>query len=109
MKTGRFVHILEQWFVLISLSFLAGAVRLPAGELTQPVITSLRPDPSNVVVTANVPSGILLATLEGPQRLGAGSWKPRALIRTGRGGRALTFPVPRSPQLEVLRVRGDAA
>src|SRR6266849_1769851 len=105
MKTGRSFHILEQWFVLVSLGFLAGAVRMPAGELTQPVITSIRLDTSNVVVTANVPSGVLLATLEGRQRLGAGSWEPRALIRTDGGGGALTFRLPRSRQLEVLRAR----
>src|SRR5216683_2211327 len=77
MKTGRFFHIFEQWFGLVSLGFLASAVRLPAGELLQPVITSIRLDASNVVVTANMPSGVLLATLEGRQRLGAGSWEPR--------------------------------
>src|SRR6266446_5434212 len=78
MKTGRSLHILGQWLGLIALGFLAGTVRLPAGELLQPVITSIRLDTSNVVVTANVPSGVLLATLEGRQRLGAGSWEPRA-------------------------------
>ncbi len=108
MKTGRSFHILHPWFGLLSLGFLAGAVRLPAGELSQPVITSIRLDASNVVVTANVPSGVLLATLEGRQRLGAGSWEPRALIRTDGGGGVLTFRLPRSRQLEVLRVRGDA-
>src|SRR5713226_2360920 len=108
MKTGRFFHIFEQWFSLVSLGFLASALHMPAGELTQPVITSIRLDASNVVVTANVPSGVLLATLEGRQRLGAGSWEPRALVRRDGGGGTLTFRLPRSRQLEVLRVRGDA-
>ena len=99
MKTGRSFHILEQWFGFVSLGFLAGALRMSAGELSQPVITSIRLDASNVVVTANVPSGVQLATLEGRQRLGAGSWEPRALIRTDGGGGVLTFRLPRSRQL----------
>jgi hypothetical protein len=74
----------------------------------RPRILSIRLDRSEVVVEAEVPTGIRKVTLESHTRLGPAGWEPRAVARVdGQGGR-LEFRLPKSTALEVLRIRGDA-
>src|SRR2546425_750284 len=73
----------------------------------QPVITSVRLEGTNVVVTVQVPAGVKRVTLECRGRLGAGSWVPRALTRRDGAGGEVTFRLPQSGSVEVLRVRTD--
>jgi hypothetical protein len=72
-----------------------------------PTILNVRVERGEVVASVQVPSGVRKVTLESRTRLGVGAWVPRAVERLdGRGG-AVTFRLPMSAQLEVLRVRGD--
>src|SRR5207249_9340930 len=80
---------------------------LSASPEDQPVITSIRLEGTNIVVTAQVPDGIKRVTLECRSRLGAGSWQPRALTRLDDTGGQITFRIPKAAGLEVLRVRAD--
>jgi hypothetical protein len=73
-----------------------------------PVITSIRLDGGEVVVSVAVPAGVTKVTLEARTRLGAGTWAPRAVQRTDGSGKPVTFRLARSEKLEMLRVRGDA-
>src|SRR5437899_11160850 len=80
---------------------------ISASPEDQPVITSIRLERTNVVVTAQVPDGISRVTLECSSRLGAGSWEPRAVTRLDGTGGPVTFRIPKAAGLEVLRVRAD--
>src|SRR5688572_5035808 len=76
--------------------------------LDQPTIRSIQLQRTNLVVNAEVPAGIKKVTLESRARFGSGSWTPRAVLRlSGAGGEAV-FNIPRSTQLELLRIRADS-
>ena len=77
-------------------------------QTTQPVITSIRPEGTNVVVVANVPAGIRRVTLESRARFGAGAWAPAAVLQVDGAGGTVTFRLPCARTLELLRVRADA-
>jgi hypothetical protein len=72
------------------------------------VITSIRLDAGEVVVSVAVPAGVKKVTLEARTRLGAGTWAPCAVERTDGSGKPVTFRLARSERVEMLRVRGDA-
>lgn len=75
-----------------------------------PTITSITVDSTNVLVKVSVPSGIRKVTLEGRPRLGASSWAPRSVRRFDTltaGQSEISFLLPRSESIEVLRVRAD--
>ncbi|HXT39578.1 MAG TPA: beta-propeller domain-containing protein [Candidatus Angelobacter sp.] len=91
------------WSAAVGLFFVS--LLALAGD--SPSITSIRLDGTNVVVTAQVPAGIHRVTLECRSRLGAGTWEPRAVTRLDGTGGEVTFLVPRTATLEVLRVRAD--
>jgi hypothetical protein len=76
-------------------------------SVDQPSITAIRLRDFMVIVTAQVPAGITKATLESRSRLGAGAWEPRAVLRLKGDEGEISFAVPRSSLLEVLRVRVD--
>ncbi len=71
-------------------------------------ITHVRIESSEVVVTVAVPPGVRKVTLESRTRLGAGAWVPRAVQRLdGLKAETITFRLPKSEAIELLRVRGD--
>ena len=76
-------------------------------QTTQPLITSIRPEGTNVVVVVNVPSGIRRVTLESRARFGDGAWSPAAVSQTDGNARTMTFRIPCTRQSELLRVRAD--
>src|SRR3981081_2277649 len=80
----------------------------PAAALKGPTITSIRLEGTNVAVTAQVPAGVKVVTLEGRVRVGAGGWIPRAVLHLVGAGGDVTFRAARSGNLELLRVRTDA-
>src|SRR5689334_10040320 len=85
----------------------AATVAEPMG--TDPTITGIILEGSNVVVSAHVPAGPTKIVLQSSRRLGTGAWEPRAVVRVdGRGGEVV-FRVTRSPDLEIVRVRADAS
>ncbi|MHB8519543.1 MAG: beta-propeller domain-containing protein [Limisphaerales bacterium] len=73
----------------------------------QPVLTSVRVEGTNLVAVASVPAGITVVTLEGRQRLGAGAWVPRAVMNVDAAVGEVTFRLPLSSDVELLRVRAD--
>lgn len=95
------------WF---SSSFPAIAGEPPAVVPAEtPGILDIQIESEAVVVTVRVPAGIRKVTLEARTRLGAGAWVPRAVERTDGSVTTVTFRLPRSQALEILRVRGDEA
>jgi hypothetical protein len=78
-------------------------------QLVSPTITAVRIESSNVVVMAQVPTGIRRVTLEGREHFGRGAWEPRAVVRTDGSGGLVTFRLARSRQIELMRVRADAS
>jgi len=80
---------------------------LSASPEDQPLITSIRVQGTNVVVSAQVPVGIKRVTLECRGRLGSGSWEPRSVMRLDGTGGQITFRLLKSAGLEVLRVRAE--
>lgn len=74
-----------------------------------PAITAIHVESTNVVVTVRVPAGLRRVTLEARERLGRGAWEPRSVARLDGTGGSLTFRLPRSRTLEMMRVRADAS
>jgi hypothetical protein len=100
METTRFAA----WLVfLVSSSILF----LAAAPVTEPVITRISVLPGQVIVEVAVPAGFKKITLESRERLGAGTWIPRAVLRTDGSGGVFTFELVASAQVELLRVRSD--
>ena len=76
-------------------------------QANEAVITSIRPDATNVVVEVSVPSGVQRITLESRPRLGEGTWAPLAVQQSDGTAKSLSFRVPCSRETELMRVRGD--
>ena len=87
---------------------LFAALGAASGQLSQPTITSIARQGTDIVVSASVPTGLCRLTLECRQRLGAGSWEPRAVSRLDGNSSSISFRLPLSRQTELMRVRGDA-
>jgi hypothetical protein len=104
MNGRRITLRLGGWFAFV---FVCASAALAAAA-QQPAITSIRLEGSNVVITAQVPAGLKRATLECRERLGQGNWVPAAVAHSDGAGGTVTFRLPLSSQVEILRVRGDA-
>jgi hypothetical protein len=104
MKKVSSSFVLRLW--ICGVLCFAGAT-FASPEDDKPVITSIRLEGTNVVVVASVPIGIKKVTLECRTRLGSATWAPRAVARLGSDGGEITFRLPKSERLEVLRVRAD--
>src|SRR5262245_42306977 len=106
MKTGR--YRIQCWRGLLPALVVLTATGSVTAQPSQPTITSIRQEGTNVVVTTTVPSGLCRVTLEGRQRLGPGTWEPRAVARLDGNSGTITFRLSPSRQTELMRVRGDA-
>jgi hypothetical protein len=91
-------------FVIVSALF---AVPFAGSAADQPVITSIWPDTTNIVINVNIPAGITRVVLESRTRLDAGTWVPVASRQVDGNGGSLELKVPKTSRLEVLRVRAD--
>lgn len=78
-----------------------------AGSDAPPTIQSIVVSGAEVVVTVQVPPGVRKVSLESRVRLGAGAWVPRAVQRFGAQGGTAIFHLPKSADMEMLRVRAD--
>ena len=108
MRTTNFLQPAgATWRTLLGL-ILACAADTSNAQPAQPSIASVRLEGTNVVITAVVSPGLRRVTLECRERLGAGSWAPRAVTRPDGSCGSVTFRLPRSRPFEVIRVRGDA-
>jgi len=74
-----------------------------------PVIQSIRVEHTNLVVTAQVPPGLVRVTLESRAHAGPGAWLPVAVQRLEGQGGTITFRLQRSAEFSMLRVRADAS
>ena len=99
------------WIALLFAGVLAQVPLCAASDmvqLEQPVITEVRTDATNIIVSVNVPAGVTKVTLESRSRLGAGTWAPAAVQRLqDREGGILVFTLPKTESLSLLRVRTD--
>jgi hypothetical protein len=77
-------------------------------EASSAVITSIRPDGTNVMVEVNIPAEARRVTLESRGRLGAGAWAPLAVAQNDSGTNRISFRVPCTRETELLRVRTDS-
>lgn len=74
----------------------------------EPQITSVAMDQKDIVVHVFVPVGVKKITLESRTRLGSGAWIPRSVLHLDSPKSEVEFRLPRSSQVEILRVRTDA-
>jgi hypothetical protein len=91
---------------------VVGAVLLSSARAAgpeRPRIETISVSGQTVAVTVRVPAGIRKVTLESRSRVEAGAWVPRAVERLDGTGGVVTFRLPLSAQIELLRVRGDAS
>ena len=108
MKTSLFKG--TAYSVLLScVLLLVGAwPRFAMGQSDRTLITSIRPQGSNVVVVVHVPAGIQRVTLESRSRLDGGAWVPAAVTQTDGLGGTVTFQLAATQKTELLRVRADS-
>ncbi len=85
-------------------------VCLPLGMRAQttPEIIRVQLEKTNILVTVRVPSGLRKVTLESRTRFSTGTWAPQRVARLDGSGGEWTFVLPRTVDLELLRVRADA-
>jgi hypothetical protein len=75
-------------------------------------IESIQLEGTNVIVKVDVSANIKAVFLETRPRLGSGSWEPRAVQRPSDSStqvKMLTFRLPLTANMELLRVRGDTS
>lgn len=107
MKTNRRLPLNLPALALLCVTLLSA--QAASGQLANPSISSVTLEPTNVVVTVQVPAGAKRVTLESRERLGSGAWEPRAVSQVPEAGGAMTFKLTRSSTIEMLRVRVDAS
>ena len=86
-----------------------GVSQYPMAQFQEgkPYITSIQLMDKEVKVNVYVPNGVKKITLESRTRFGNGTWVPRLVERVEIAG-YLSFRLPKSDKLEVLRIRGDS-
>jgi hypothetical protein len=100
-------------FFLTAILFAALAIAaspLQAAPPDQPAISSIQLEGTNLIVKVAAPAGLVKLTLEGRARLDGSAWQPRAVQRFDSPTTEpaeVTFTVPRSENVEVLRLRAD--
>ncbi len=77
-------------------------------QSTGPIITGVRTEGTNLVITASVPAAVQRITLETSDRLNRLRWAPRAVMRPQAQAQAVTFRFPISQPMELIRIRADA-
>src|SRR6476659_8700037 len=109
MKTSA-LHGVRDTFALLLLAFSPFTqMTMAAGALSSahPTIQSIRLEGAEVVIAVEVPGGLKKITLQSSSRLGTGAWTPRAVSRMDAKGGTVIFRIPKSPELELVRVRAD--
>ena len=108
MKTKHFVR-----FCAVALVTLGMPVITTFAAVGEPVarIKSVDIAQDNIVVAVEASGNFTRVTLESSTRLGRRAWEPRAVqVLTNNDALSeVTFTVPISPEIEVLRVRADLA
>src|SRR5678815_1398406 len=107
MKTliPRGLHHIGVVVMCITVLFVSSANL--RGQDSQPVIESIIPQETNIVVKVVVPKGVKRVTLESRTRLDAGAWTPAAVRQLDGTTTRITFTLPRAQRYELLRLRAD--
>ena len=71
-------------------------------------ILQITVEDGQVLVHVAIPEGLRKITLESRKHHDEGTWQPRAVARINGGASEITFRLPMSSDLELLRVRADA-
>lgn len=107
MKTLKHIFL---WAALAATVAAVGQWSWAQSIESEARIVSIQVQKTNVVVEVEASSDLLQVTLESSPRVGRRVWEPRAVQHVPPGTSdkvALTFTVPISPAIEILRVRGD--
>ncbi len=89
------------WGIVALLLVAMGGVR------ADPVIRSIRPKGTNLLVTVAVDDAARRITLEGRPRLGPGGWLPKATRWVEARAGEVAFEISVAADIEVLRVRSE--
>src|SRR5947209_8064380 len=92
---------------LLPIVFLLTALTASGASSNETSIISVSLSGTNVLVVGNVPAGLKKVTLQSRQRFDGSAWEPRAVLRLDGNGGRVTFRVPKSAKLEVLRIQAD--
>jgi hypothetical protein len=99
----------RKWSLACGL-ILASIIPSPSfAQISQPVISSIRLERTNVTVAVSVPRDICRVVLESRARFGGGTWEPVAVAQSDGAGGTITFRLPCARQSELLRVRADTS
>lgn len=102
MKIFRFALFFALYWICSDRLF---AIVPVAGS--QPEITGVEIQGTNLIVHATVPSGVLKLTLQGRSRVDGSAWSPRAVRRLDGKGGTVQFEVDRTAELEILRLQAS--
>ena len=108
MKTSNFLKSAGRWLGLSGLLFSV-ALATASAAINQLGIQSIQIAGKQVTIVVEVPKGVAKVTLESRTRFGAGALEPRAVARPSGLEQIITFTLPKSPSLELVRVRADAS
>ncbi len=107
MKTYRLrPSLIPLWlaaFLLLPLAITQNALAQAEARITR-IVT----EQHEILVTVSVPEGLRKISLESRQFHDAGAWQPRAVARIDGNPAEITFRLPISKHLELLRIRADA-
>ena len=107
MKTKQLIRFYTTFLLLTAAATQAWS----ADEAASARIKSVRIERTNIVVDVEASGSFTKVTLESSPRLGRRAWEPRGVkVLTNNEALAnMTFTVPISPAIEILRVRADLA
>ena len=106
MKTTLLVMTLAKRLI-IAATLSASIHHSSMAQIAGPQITSIQSAPTNIVVTVDVPRGLRKVTLESRTRLSIGAWEPRVVHRLDGSGGSVTFTLPATADVQLLRVRAS--
>ncbi|MDB6038134.1 MAG: hypothetical protein JWM99_1975 [Verrucomicrobiales bacterium] len=102
MKMLRFTVIFAALWICSNQVFAA-----ILAESSQPAITGVQIQGSNLVVHATVPPGVIKLTLQGRSRVDGSAWSPRAVLRLDGKADEVQFEVNRTAEVEILRLQAS--
>jgi len=92
---------------LITAMMLTLMAQPAAAQVAGPQITSIHSVGANIAVSVEVPLGLRKVTLESRTHLNTGAWEPRAVQRLDGSGGRITFTLPATADVQVMRVRAS--
>ena len=103
MKTTSLITLSAKGLIIAAV-LSASMLSTARAQLAGPQIASIHSAQTNIVVTVDVPRGLRKVTLESRTRLDIGAWEPRVVQRLDGSGSRVTFTLPATADLQLLRV-----